>query len=161
MNKILKLEKAIRIANELHGQAKSIVLAGGCFDILHIGHITFLEKAKAQGDVLFVFLEADARIKELKGVNRPINNQADRAIILGAIQAVDYVILLTPNLKDRDYTDMITKIKPAVIAVTQGDLHKKHKKMQADSIGCQVIEVTEVIKDQSTSRLVKLLGDSL
>ena len=161
MNKIVTTEQAVIIANKLHKNGKTIVLAGGCFDLLHVGHLTFLENAKAAGNSLFIFLESDASIKKKKGENRPINNQADRAKILAAFQVVDYVILLPENLNDKDYDDMIMKLKPSVIATTAGDLHKNHKERQAAKVGCRVIEVTQVVKDKSTSRMIKLLENEL
>lgn len=161
MNKIVTIVDAVKQSALLRNQGKKVVLVGGCFDILHIGHITFLEKAKATGDALFVLLEDDKSIRKIKGENRPINNQDDRAKILAALESVDYVILLPPNLIDRDYDHMIIELKPAIIATTQGDMQKKNKERQASSVNCKVIEVTNFISDQSTSRLVKLLGKEL
>lgn len=161
MKKIVTVQQAIQIAKKLHKETKSIVLVGGCFDILHIGHITFLEKAKESGDSLFVFLEPDESIKKLKGENRPINNQENRAKILSALESVDYVILLPLHLTDIDYDRMIIQLKPAIIATTRGDVHRKQKARQAALIKSKVIEVTDYIRDQSTSRLVKLLGSEL
>lgn len=161
MNKIVTIDEAVKQSELLRNQGKKVVLAGGCFDILHIGHITFLEKAKAAGNSLFVLLEHDESIKKLKGMNRPINTQEDRAKILSTIESVDYVILLPPYLKDIDYDDMIIKIKPAIIATTQGDIQRKHKERQAALSSSKVIDVTAFISDQSTSRLIKLLGKEL
>ncbi len=161
MEKIVTVQQAVQIAEELRKETKHIVLVGGCFDILHIGHITFLEKAKATGDSLFVFLESDESIQKLKGKKRPINNQDDRAKILAELESVDYVILLPPHLTDIDYDRMIIQIKPDIIATTQGDLHRKNKERQATLINCKVIEVTDYIRDQSTTRLVELLGKEL
>lgn len=161
MEKIVTVQQAMQIAEELRKETKHIVLVGGCFDVLHIGHITFLEKAKATGDSLFVFLESDESIQKLKGKKRPINNQEDRAKILAAFESVDYVILLPPHLTDIDYDRMIIQIKPDIIATTQGDLHRKNKERQATLINCKVIEVTDYIRDQSTTRLVELLGKEL
>lgn len=161
MNKIVDVNKAIILSKKLRDQGKTVVLVGGCFDILHIGHITFLEKAKESGDSLFVFLEPDESIKKLKGKNRPINNQENRAKILSALESVDYVILLPPHLTDIDYDHMIIQLKPAIIATTRGDVHRKNKERQAALIKSKVIEVTDYIRDQSTSRLVKLLGSEL
>ncbi|MBU3978874.1 adenylyltransferase/cytidyltransferase family protein [Patescibacteria group bacterium] len=161
MKKIVTVQQAIQIAEKLHKETKHIVLVGGCFDILHIGHITFLQKAKAAGDSLFVFLESDESITKLKGKKRPINNQEDRAKILGALESVDYVILLPPRLADTDYDRMIIQIKPAIIAITSGDPYKKQKKRQAALIDSRMIEATDFISDQSTSRLVKFLGKKL
>lgn len=161
MKKIITINHAVKESGILRHNGKKIVLAGGCFDILHIGHIIFLEKAKAAGDRLFVFLESDESIKKLKGENRPINNQEDRAKILAALMMVDYVILLAPYLTDKDYEDMIIRLKPDIIAITKGDPNKGQKKGQADLINSRIIEVTGFISDQSTTRLVKLLGKEL
>jgi D-beta-D-heptose 7-phosphate kinase/D-beta-D-heptose 1-phosphate adenosyltransferase len=161
MQKILTVSQAVKESERFKKNRKSIVLAGGCFDILHVGHVRFLEKARAAGDVLFVFLESDGTIKRLKGRNRPINRQEDRAVILSALSAVDYVIILPPDLTDLDYDRIVTSIRPNILAVTEGDSFKKHKERQAKMIQADVVEVTESIRDQSTSRLVQILGKGL
>lgn len=161
MDKIVDIASAIKLSKKLQSQGKSIVLAGGCFDLLHVGHITFLEKAKATGDSLFILLESDERIKKIKGENRPINNQHDRALILSAIQTVDYIILLSSDFKDQDYASLISKLKPSIIAITKGDPNKKQKELQGQTSGSIVKEVIDVISDISTTRLVKLLGEEL
>src|SRR5271155_5547011 len=73
MGKIIHLKESKQLTNELHQQNQKMVLVGGCFDILHIGHITFLEEAKKQGDMLLVLLESDETITQTKGPHRPIN----------------------------------------------------------------------------------------
>jgi len=159
MATILKIPQAITISNQLHGEKKPIVLAGGCFDILHIGHIRFLQQAKEQGDVLFVMLESDASIKRTKGEHRPLNPQPDRAMLLAALAVVDYVITLPSSMTDADYDALVIGIKPAIIATTAGDPNRSHKERQAKRIGSKVVDVTPEIEDQSTSRLVKLLNE--
>lgn len=161
MNKILKIGEAIEIAEKLRKQKKSIVLVGGCFDILHIGHLIFLENAKKQGDTLFVLLESDATIKKLKGKNRPINTQKDRASLLGALKAVDYVILLPSLITNDQYDEIVTQIKPSIIAVTKGDSSIRHKERQAKKVNGKVVVVTETIQDQSTTRLAELISKDL
>jgi len=161
MEKIVTIDQAVDIANDVRKKGKRIVLAGGCFDILHVGHITFLEKARAAGDKLFIMLEGDAAIKKLKGENRPINSQADRARILSAIESVDVVVALGDDLKDADYDNLIMKIQPDVIATSEGDTYIGHKERQAKMVLGKVVEVTGIISDQSTSRLVKILGAEL
>lgn len=161
MNKVVTVEQAVEIAEDLHGKGKRIVLVGGCFDILHIGHISFLERAKEAGDVLFVLLEADESIKEIKGENRPINTQEDRARILAAIEVVDEVVLLSSNLENRDYDKLIILLKPDIIATTQGDLKRHLKERQASLVSAEIIDVIDVISDQSTTRLIRLLGKDL
>lgn len=157
MNKIIKIDAAIKLANKLKEQDKTIVIAGGCFDILHPGHILFLEKAKQQADVLFVMLESDETIKLTKGNKRPIHTQKDRALVLATLNTVDYIILLPPLKKDRDYDNLLLKIKPTIIATTTGDPKKFHKERQAKLIGINVVEVIKRVRDKSTSNLTKLL----
>lgn len=161
MGKIVTIEQTVQIATELRKKAKRIVLAGGCFDILHVGHIVFLEKARAVGDALFVLLESDTQIKKIKGENRPINNQTDRARILAALACVDTVIKLPADLNDQGYDDIVSKLRPDILATTHGDLNRADKERQAIMIEAQVVEVTGIISDQSTSRLVELLGKDL
>ena len=98
------------IANKLNSQKQKLVLAGGCFDLLHIGHITFLEKAKAQGDALFVLLESDEAIKKQKGPNRPLNSQTNRALVLSKLSLVDFVIKLPTKTNNTFYDDLALAI---------------------------------------------------
>ena len=159
MNKILSIEDAVQLANQLQQQNKKIVLAGGCFDLLHIGHITFLEEAKKQGNILIIMLESDATITATKGKNRPINSQKIRAKILAALAAVDFIILLEPHMSNADYGTLVFSLKPAIIATTAGDSNRSYKERQAKQIGAKVIDVTPQIADKSTTKLVELLNE--
>ncbi len=147
IGEIEKLEK--RLGN------KKIVLTGGCFDVVHLGHIIFLEKAKSKGDVLVIFLESDADIKKNKGGNRPINNQGDRAIFLTKLKMVDYVIKLPEMKTDEEYFKIISKLKPKIIAVSENDKNLAKKKEQAKRIGSKLVEVTKTIPQQSTSKIIE------
>lgn len=157
MIRIFSLDKVQTLADTLSVQNKSIVVAGGCFDILHAGHITFLEKAKKQGDILIVFLEADETIKKYKGEKRPINTQSDRAKVLSAIRFVDYICLLEPEMTDEDYDTLVIMLKPAIISTTKGDMQRFHKERQAKRIGAVVRDVTDHIPEKSTTALFNLL----
>src|SRR5258708_6636258 len=157
MNKILTVEQAIKESEKLRSREKSIVLAGGCFDILHIGHIHFLEEAKKAGDVLFAFLESDETIRRLKGTSRPINIQEDRAGILAALLVIDYIVLLPPIQTDKDYDDLVIRIKPAIIATTRGDPARSHKERTAKLVNAKVIDVVDQLANKSTSKLVEVL----
>lgn len=159
MNKILSIDKANQIATELHQQNKHIILAGGCFDLLHIGHITFLEEAKKHGDVLIILLESDEAISKSKGDKRPINSQDDRAKILSALSAVDYIIPLNDSMTNKGYDDLVIALKPAIIATTAGDINRNHKERQAELVHAKVIDVTMPISDKSTTKLVLLLDE--
>ncbi len=161
MKKNLNIKEAVEIAKELRNKGKSIILAGGCFDILHVGHLIFLKKAKKQGDVLFVLLESDSNIEKLKGKNRPINTQKDRASLLAALTVVDYIILLPNVITNNQYDQLVMQIKPSIIAVTKGDPSIYHKERQAKKVNGKVVAVTKIIKDQSTTRLAKLISQDL
>lgn len=90
---IVSAETATLISKELRENGKTVVFTNGCFDIIHSGHTQYLAKARQMGDCLFLGLNSDASVKRLKGEDRPINNQDDRAIVLDALKAVDYVVL--------------------------------------------------------------------
>ena len=138
------------------GEAR-IVLAGGCFDILHLGHVRFLSEAKKMGDYLVVLLESDGKVKNLKGKNRPLFIQKERAEMLSALGSVDIVVLLPTMEKDRDYLDLVAEIRPRVIAVTENDPRLGEKKAQAREVGAR-LKVIPFTKRFSTSKLAKLLG---
>ena len=138
----------------LDREASKIVIVGGCFDIVHLGHLIFLEKAKAKGDILIVLLESDENIRKNKGQNRPINNQKDRALFLSKLKMVDRVIKLPEMKSDDDYLEILKKIKPKIIAVSEGDSGLEKKKKQAKEIGVKVIKVSKLIPHQSTSLII-------
>lgn len=160
MGKVLNLQQAIDVAQKINLEKKTIVLAGGCFDVLHIGHIKFLEKARQKGDYLFILLESDESVKKLKGDKRPINSQDDRAQILSALKFVDFIVLLTGVKKSKDYDDLVQKIHPDIIAVTQNDNAIFHKERQAKKINAKLISVMERLEDKSTTRLAKLISQN-
>jgi rfaE bifunctional protein nucleotidyltransferase chain/domain len=159
MSKIITVEKAIKLSGKLRKEGKVIVLTGGCFDVLHLGHIKFIEAAKKKGDLLFVFVESDEKVRELKGKNRPINNQAERAEVLAAIQFVDYVIKIPFFEENSSYDKLITKLHPSIIAITKESAALKHAQRQAQGINAQVVEVIGLINDKSTSKIAKIIAD--
>ena len=139
------------------GSKARIVLTGGCFDILHIGHVRFLSEAKRMGDYLVVLLESDKSVKDLKGKNRPLFLQRERAEMLSALGSVDLVVLLPVMANDSDYLNVVMEIKPDIIAVTEHDPHIEKKRAQAKKIGARV-KVIPSLERFSTSRLAKILG---
>lgn len=149
------------ILSKIHTDGKKIVVAGGCFDLLHIGHITLLENAKKEGDVLIVLLESDASVRKRKGIDRPIHNQEQRAQLLSALKAVDYSILLPEEMNNDDYDTLLEKIKPSVIATTESDPHISHKERQAKKIGAKVIQVNKYIPSVSTTKLLEILSKEI
>ena len=107
---LIKQNELENLLTDLKSKGKTIVTTNGCFDILHVGHVRYLEKAKSFGDVLIVALNSDKSVKSIKGEGRPINNENDRAEILSALRSVDYVVLF-----DEDSPiNLLLKIKPDV-----------------------------------------------
>ncbi|HBQ51076.1 TPA: glycerol-3-phosphate cytidylyltransferase [Candidatus Daviesbacteria bacterium] len=135
-------------------KGKKIVLVGGCFDILHPGHVIFLEKAKKEGDLLVVLLESDQKVHELKGLNRPIHTQKARAKVLSALRSVDRVVMLPFMHKEEEYDAIIQKIKPKVIAATSGDYANKFKQRSAKLVGSKLKYVTRLIGNHSSSKIL-------
>lgn len=111
-NKTKTINEIKRIAEKLKEQNKKIVTCNGVFDILHIGHVKFLEEAKKQGDILIVGLNSDSSVKKNKGPERPINNQENRAEMLVALECVDYVVIFD----EEDPRRLLSIIKPDVHA---------------------------------------------
>jgi D-glycero-beta-D-manno-heptose 1-phosphate adenylyltransferase len=110
--KIKTLAELKRIIASLRRRGKRIVLANGCFDLFHIGHVRYLRAAKARGDVLVVALNSDASVRALKGPGRPVMRQSERAEILAAFECVDYVTIFgEPNVEK-----ILLALKPDVHA---------------------------------------------
>jgi D-beta-D-heptose 7-phosphate kinase / D-beta-D-heptose 1-phosphate adenosyltransferase len=163
LSKIIDYYDLDQLVESLKKLGGRVVLVGGCFDILHIGHIRFLNKAKEHGDILVVALESDEKTKKIKGDLRPINTQDIRAEIIANLSMVDFVLKLAPNLTDADYLDFTRKIAPQVLAVSEASTLEQKAgnyqiQMVASSIGAKFVEVTEIIKGFSTSRLARELG---
>lgn len=108
------------IAQRLRKEGKSVVFTNGCFDILHVGHVKYLQEAKSYGDVLIVGVNADSSVRALKGPSRPVNPENDRAYILAALESVDYVVMFS----DETPFELIKSISPDIL-VKGGDYEGK------------------------------------
>ena len=108
----MTLAEATALAERLRAQGKRIVLANGCFDLLHVGHIRYLDGARKRGDVLFVGINSDAAVRRLKGAGRPLMPADERAEMIGALRAVDHVVVFEDDTADR----LVTSLRPHVHA---------------------------------------------
>lgn len=125
---------------------KKVVFTNGCFDILHVGHATYLQKAKELGDILVVGLNSDRSIKSIKGESRPINNQNDRAILLSALSFVDYVIIFD---EDTPY-NLINELKPDILV--KGADYKDKKVVGSDIV--QEVVLIDFVDGKSTTNII-------
>lgn len=136
---------------------KKTVLVGGCFDLIHFGHLKFLEKAKEQGNFLIVALESDEFIKKHKK-KQSVHQQSERAEILSNLNMIDLILLLPLFKTNNDYFDLVKKISPRIIAVTVGDQQLENKKKQALEVGAEVREVVTNLKNFSTRNIAKVFN---
>jgi len=149
-DKIKDLNQIIKILS--HYKEKSIVFTNGCFDILHIGHVKYLEKAKELGDVLIVGINSDNSVKKLKGETRPINNLYDRSYILSSLNSVDYVV----PFDEETPIELIKEIIPDVL-VKGRDYNIK------DVVGKDIAKKTvliDLIEGKSTSSTIKKIKEN-
>src|SRR3989344_4095812 len=109
-SKIKTIPKIAQIASKLKAQNKKIVFTNGCFDLLHLGHVKYLQQSRALGDVLVVALNSDASVRELKGPSRPLVPENERAEILAALEYVDYVVIFNEKRINRAFE----AVKPQV-----------------------------------------------
>jgi D-beta-D-heptose 7-phosphate kinase/D-beta-D-heptose 1-phosphate adenosyltransferase len=151
--KVKGREDLHKILKNLKAKGKRIVFTNGCFDLLHIGHIRYLEEAKALGDVLVVGINSDPSVRSLKGPHRPILPVEERAEILSALGCVDYVILFD----ETNPLELISLLMPHIL-VKGGDW------TQETTIGNEVVErsggkvvILPLIKGASTSGVIEMI----
>lgn len=149
---IKTFEEIEKLVSKLHNLGKKIVFTNGCFDILHVGHVKYLEEARSYGDVLILGLNADRSVKKLKGDSRPINNQDDRAYILASLESVDYVVIF----EEETPYELIKLIKPHVL-VKGGDYEGK------DVVGQDIADELKLVKfvdGKSTTNTIKRIQEN-
>ena len=140
------------IVSELKNKEKKIVFTNGCFDILHIGHVKYLEKAKSFGDILILGLNSDLSVQRLKGKNRPINTQDDRAYILASLEAVDFVVIFD---EDTPF-DLIKLIKPDMLI--KGSDYNDKEVVGQDIV--KELKLVQLIDGKSTTKTIKWIQNS-
>lgn len=146
----MTVDEAAQLAARLRAEGKRIVLANGCFDLLHVGHVRYLAAARRLGDVLFVGLNSDAAVRRLKGPGRPLVPAAERQEILEALRAVDYVVLFEDDTADR----LLERLRPHVHAKgTDYTLETVPEAATARAVGAEIVIAGDP-KQHSTRDLI-------
>jgi len=150
-DKIKVLPELIRIRQDLKKEGQKVVFTNGVFDILHRGHVEYLEKAKSLGDVLMLGLNTDASVKKIKGSNRPVMGQEDRAIVLAGLSSVDYICLFEEETPE----NLIQELIPDIL-VKGGDYQID------DIVGRETVEANggkvvtiDLVEGQSTTSIIE------
>ena len=149
---IKTFDEIASLSKELKARGKKIIFTNGCFDILHIGHVRYLETAKSYGDILILGLNSDRSVTSIKGKGRPINIQLDRAYMLAALEAVDYVVVFD---EDTPY-DLIKAVKPDVL-VKGSDY--EGKKVVGQDIADE-LKLVEFVDGKSTTKTIEKIRKS-
>ena len=148
---LVNREEIRDLIDKIHSDGKTVVTTNGCFDILHVGHVRYLEKTKTFADCLIVLLNSDKSVRSIKGPTRPINNENDRAEILSALRCVDYVVLFDEdsprNLLDEMKPDVYTKGADYTMeTLPEADIMRKNNTR---------VEFIEFVEGKSTTKIVK------
>lgn len=156
MGQILRREKVAEFVSTLHKSGKTVVATNGCFDILHVGHVRYLEKTKTFADYMIVLLNSDKSVRSIKGEGRPINNENDRAEILCALSCVDFVVLFDEDsprlLLDEIKPDVYTKGADYTLeTLPEADIMKKN--------GTRV-EFIEFVQGKSTTNTIEKMKNN-
>lgn len=151
MGQVIRRENIVQFVETLHREGKTVVTTNGCFDILHVGHVRYLEKTKSFADVLIVLLNSDKSVRSIKGPSRPVNNEDDRAEILCALNVVDYVVMFDEdsprNLLDEIKPDVYTKGADYTMeTLPEADIMRKNNTR---------VEFIEFVQGKSTTNVLK------
>jgi len=153
-SKIKNAKNLAKTLSSLKRKGKRIVFTNGCFDILHVGHVDYLSRAKRLGDILVVGLNSDSSVKKIKGKNRPINKESDRAKVLSSLYFVDYITPFSETTPE----NLIKKLKPDIL-VKGGDWKAK------DIVGSSFvrsyggkIKSISFVKGYSTTSIIERAG---
>jgi len=150
--KILPLPELLAWREELRQTRRTLVATNGCFDLLHAGHITYLQSARHLGGALLVGVTGDKNVAKLKGPGRPVNTQGDRASILAALESVDAVYVFP----EPDARAFLTAVKPDIYAkggdYTIDTINQDERRL-LESMGCEIV-ILPVVPGKSTSALL-------
>ena len=155
MRNLLDMENVEKFISDLKKQNKKIVFTNGVFDILHVGHLTYLEEAKSFGDILVVGINSDSSVKVNKGDKRPINNEQDRAKMILGLKPVDYAVIFD----EKTPVEIIGKIKPD-IHIKGGD-YKKEELPETEIVEKNggTVEILSFVDNKSTTGVIEKILD--
>jgi len=152
LEKLKTAEELGTIRDELEEQGRKLVFTNGCFDLLHVGHVRYLQQARELGDALVVAVNGDAGVRELKGPTRPINSEQDRAEVLSALECVTYVTIF-PTIR---VTEMVRMGRPQVYAkggdYTVDSLNQEER-VVLEAVGSE-IRILPLVPGKSTSAII-------
>lgn len=153
-DKILTIEEAILLRTELRNDKRKVVFTNGCFDLIHKGHVAYLEEASELGDVLIVGMNSDVSVERLKGKGRPVKGEENRAAVLAGLASVDVVVLFGEDTPQK----MIEKLCPDVL-VKGGD-YTIEKIVGADFVISKGGEVRTIdfVQGYSSSDIIQKIG---
>lgn len=156
MGQLLRRENVADFVKKLHQSGKTVVVTNGCFDILHVGHVRYLQKTKSFADYMIVLLNSDESVRNIKGPTRPINNEQDRAEVLNALACVDYVVMFDEDSP----ASLIDEIKPDVY--TKGADYTMETLPEADIMRKNNIKVEfiEFVAGKSTTNTINKMKES-
>jgi D-glycero-beta-D-manno-heptose 1-phosphate adenylyltransferase len=156
MGEVVGQSAFMKIRQRLKREGKKVVFTNGCFDIVHRGHVEYLIKAKALGDVLFVGMNTDASVKRLKGEQRPVVSQDDRAFVLSALRVVDYVCLFDEDTP----LELIKTIVPDILVKgSDWAIESIVGKDVVEAAGGQVRTI-DFVPNQSTTNIIRKIAQS-
>ena len=155
--KIVTAEALATISREMRSDGKRLVFTNGCFDLLHLGHIRYLQAARALGDGLAVGINGDDSVHQLKGAGRPLNNERDRAEVVASLAAVDYVVIF-PEVRA---TRLLAQVCPGIY-VKGGDYTadtlNPEERRELEICGTE-IRILPFEKGFSTSRIIRRIRE--
>jgi rfaE bifunctional protein nucleotidyltransferase chain/domain len=155
MGVIITLEELMRERERLRREGKRVVFTNGCFDLLHPGHVQYLGQARSLGDVLIVAINSDASVRALKGEGRPILNQQERALVIAALAAVDYVTIFDEETPQ----SLIARLLPDVL-VKGGDwpVEQIVGRREVEAAGGQVLSLPYLEGSSTTDIIERILS---
>lgn len=148
--KLMAMAEMLAERDRLKAAGRSLVFTNGCFDILHPGHVTYLEFARAQGDALAVGLNSDRSVRRAKGPGRPVNSQNDRARVLQSLRAVDYITVFD----DDEPRQLIAALLPDVLVKGRDWAHYVSGRDAVEAHGGRVV-LADMIEGQSTTGTIE------